>query len=251
MSSADEPQEFPLDDMLRMLEGVSPPMHPSPDDFVPHGESREHPMPTPEDLQVTVRSYHPDDLEVIKRITVEAFSGVSIDEAAELVYGTINGHDWKWRKARHIDADVARDVEGILVVESADGEFGGFTSPPGRFVDGGIGYIPNLAFFSRVAWTRPGSAADPDGTRPVPRGGGCLMRRSRHWPRMRLATISTPRSVFARGARRGPFLRRSLGFPNPPRTPARAIDGVSKVVGATGQLGSKVAARCGVIGPWG
>ena len=70
MSSADEPQEFPVDEMLRMLGGVSPPMHLSPDDFVPHGETREHPMPSPEDLQITVRSYHPDDLEVIKRITV-------------------------------------------------------------------------------------------------------------------------------------------------------------------------------------
>ncbi len=145
MSSADEPQEFPVDEMLRMLGGVSPPMHLSPDDFVPHGETREHPMPSPEDLQITVRSYHPDDLEVIKRITVEAFSGVSIDEAAELFYGTINGHDWKWRKARHIDADVAREVEGILVVESAEGEVVGYITT-WQDVDGGIGYIPNLAF---------------------------------------------------------------------------------------------------------
>ena len=53
-----------------------------------------------------IRPYRPGDLEVIKEITVEAFSGVSIDEAAESVYGPINGRDWKWRKARHIDADV-------------------------------------------------------------------------------------------------------------------------------------------------
>ena len=145
MSSADEPQEFPVEEMLRMLGGMSPPMHPSPDDFVPHGETREHPMPSPEDLQVTVRSYHPDDLDVIKRITGEAFSGVSIDEAAELVYGTINGHDWKWRKARHSDADVAREGEGILVVESAEGEVVGYIST-WQDVDAGIGYIPNLAF---------------------------------------------------------------------------------------------------------
>ena len=222
MSSADEPQEFPLDDMLRMLGGVSPPMHPSPDDFVPHGESREHPMPTPEDLQVTVRSYHPDDLEVIKRITVEAFSGVSIDEAAELVYGTINGHDWKWRKARHIDADVARDVEGILVVESADGEVVGYITT-WQDVDGGIGYIPNLAFVPE--WRGRGLGRlliQMHSTGSARRG--CLMRRSRHWPRMRLATISTPRSVFARWPGRSissPISR----IPNPPRTPARAIDG--------------------------
>ena len=71
-------------------------------------------MSTPEKLQITVRAFRPDDLEVIKQMTVEAFSGVSIDEAAEMVFGTINGHDWKWRKVRHIDGDVVREVEGIL-----------------------------------------------------------------------------------------------------------------------------------------
>ena len=91
-----------------------------------------------------IRPYRPGDLEVIKEITVEAFSGVSIDEAAELVYGPINGRDWKWRKARHIDADVARDVEGILVVE-VEGTVVGYITT-WQDTEAGIGYIPNLAF---------------------------------------------------------------------------------------------------------
>ncbi|MCH2212048.1 MAG: GNAT family N-acetyltransferase [Fuerstiella sp.] len=101
-------------------------------------------MSTPEELQITIRAFRPDDLEVIRQITVEAFSGVSIDEAAELVCGTINGHDWKWRKARHIDGDVAREVEGILVVESVAGEVVGYITT-WQDVDAGIGYIHNLA----------------------------------------------------------------------------------------------------------
>ena len=91
-----------------------------------------------------IRPYRPGDLEVIKEITVEAFSGVSIDEAAELVYGPINGRDWKWRKARHIDADVARDVEGILVVE-VEGTVVGYITT-WQDTEAGIGSIPNLAF---------------------------------------------------------------------------------------------------------
>jgi len=91
-----------------------------------------------------IRPYRPGDLEVIKEITVEAFSGVSIDQAAELVYGPINGRDWKWRKARHIDADVARDVEGILVVE-VEGTVVGYITT-WQDTEAGIGYIPNLAF---------------------------------------------------------------------------------------------------------
>ena len=108
MSSADGPQAFPGEEMLRMLGGLSPRDQPG---RCPH--ARRCLLP-----KINVRSFDPGDLEVIKRITVEAFSGVSIDEAAELVFGTINGHDWKWRKARHIDADVAREVDGILVAES-------------------------------------------------------------------------------------------------------------------------------------
>ncbi len=98
-----------------------------------------------EDLKINVRSFDPGDLEVIKQITVEAFSGVSIDEAAELAFGPINGRDWKWRKARHIDADVAREVDGILVAESDQGEVVGYITS-WQDTEAGIGYIPNLAF---------------------------------------------------------------------------------------------------------
>jgi ribosomal protein S18 acetylase RimI-like enzyme len=102
-------------------------------------------MSSSEAPQFTVRSFHAADLDAIKRITVEAFSGVSIDQAAELLFGPINGHDWKWRKARHIDTDVAREVDGILVAESDQGQVVGYITS-WQDAEAGIGYIPNLAF---------------------------------------------------------------------------------------------------------
>ena len=107
--------------------------------------SRDQLMSSSENHPGTVRPFESRDLEVVKQITVEAFSGVSIDEAAELIFGSINGHDWKWRKARHIDADVAREVDGILVVESDQGEVVGYITS-WQDAAAGIGYIPNLAF---------------------------------------------------------------------------------------------------------
>src|SRR3954471_23861746 len=93
-----------------------------------------------------IRSYKPTDLEHLKRLTIEGFSGVSIDHGMEEVFGVINGHDWRWRKARHIDHDVAREAAGVFVAEDED-----------KIVDyvttwqdpaAGIGHIPNLAVAS-------------------------------------------------------------------------------------------------------
>jgi len=95
-------------------------------------------------MDVHVRPYAPEDLPVIKEITVEAFQGVSIDEAIEHEFGPINGRDWKWRKARHIDTDAARDPEGILVAE-VDGRVVGYITT-WQDTEAGIGLIPNLAF---------------------------------------------------------------------------------------------------------
>ena len=90
-----------------------------------------------------IRSYQPTDLPTLKRLTVAGFSGVSIDHGIESNFGLINGHDWQWRKARHIDADVARDAAGVFVAED-EGEVVGYVT---TWQDGpaGIGHIPNLA----------------------------------------------------------------------------------------------------------
>lgn len=91
-----------------------------------------------------IRPYQPQDLETIREITVEAFTGVSIDEGIEHEFGIVNGHDWKWRKGRHIDVDTQRDPKGIFIVE-IDGQIAGYITT-WQDTDAGIGYIPNLAF---------------------------------------------------------------------------------------------------------
>jgi len=91
-----------------------------------------------------IRLYQPEDLAILKEITVEAFQGVSIDEGIEQEYGLINGHDWKWRKAEHVEADARRDPKGIFIAE-VEGRIAGYIST-WHDPEAGIGYIPNMAF---------------------------------------------------------------------------------------------------------
>ena len=93
-----------------------------------------------------IRPYTPADLPLLKRITSEGFAGVSIDHGIEDAFGPINGHDWRWRKERHIDFDVAREPSGVFVAEDA-GEVAGYITT-WQDSDGGIGHIPNLAVAS-------------------------------------------------------------------------------------------------------
>lgn len=90
-----------------------------------------------------IRPFQPDDLPELKRITVAAFDGVLIDQGIERLYGEIHGHDWQWRKARHLDDDVARNASGIFVAEIDGRIVGCVTTWLDR--DGGIGHIPNIA----------------------------------------------------------------------------------------------------------
>jgi len=97
---------------------------------------------------MNIRPYQPSDLPYLKALTVEGFAGVSIDHGIEQAFGPINGHDWRWRKARHIDDDVARDAAGVFVAEDTDQKnkpqiVGYVTTWQDRA--SGIGHIPNLA----------------------------------------------------------------------------------------------------------
>ena len=90
-----------------------------------------------------IRDYHPDDLPTLKRIMVEAFDGVSIDQGMQKEFGEINGHDWQWRKARHLDIDADRKPDGIFVAE-IEGQVVGFIST-WHDDEAGIGHIPNIS----------------------------------------------------------------------------------------------------------
>jgi ribosomal protein S18 acetylase RimI-like enzyme len=94
-------------------------------------------------MAVNVRAFLPADLPHLKRITIEGFEGVSIDHGIEQAFGAIHGHDWRWRKARHIDDDVARDPAGVFVAEENGQIVGYITTWHDR--EAGIGHIPNLA----------------------------------------------------------------------------------------------------------
>jgi len=77
-------------------------------------------------------------------ITVEAFEPVSIDRnMEEQTGGPINGRDWRWRKAKHIEDDARREPEGIFVAEQDGGIVGYITTWHDR--EAGVGNIPNLA----------------------------------------------------------------------------------------------------------
>lgn len=103
-------------------------------------------------MPFSIRAFCESDLPRLKEITVEAFSGVSIDQNAHALFGEINGHDWRWRKARHLDDDTQADSEGIFVAEAGGTIVGYITTWIDR--EAGIGHIPNLAL--DAAWRGKG-----------------------------------------------------------------------------------------------
>lgn len=90
-----------------------------------------------------IRCYRPADLPLLQAMTAAAFDGVSIDQGLEREFGIVAGHDWQWRKMRHIADDADRNAEGVLVMEADDGRIVGFIS---TWCDreAGIGYIANV-----------------------------------------------------------------------------------------------------------
>ena len=86
------------------------------------------------------------DRETLRRLTVEAFEGVSIDHAIDRVLGPIAEGDWRLRKGKHLDEDLDAIDGEILVVES-EGRVLGFVSM--RFDrESKVGRIPNLVVSS-------------------------------------------------------------------------------------------------------
>ena len=95
-------------------------------------------------MSYSIRPYQSNGLEAIKVITLAGFAGVSLDHALEeKLGGELAGHDWRWRKARHIDDDVAVHAEGIFVAEAEGGVVGFISTALDR--EAGKGRIPNLA----------------------------------------------------------------------------------------------------------
>jgi ribosomal protein S18 acetylase RimI-like enzyme len=91
-----------------------------------------------------IRPYRDTDRDTVKAITVEAFGGVAIEHAIEQRFGMVADHDWRWRKARHIDADVEASGAVNWVAEDESGAVVGYvTTRIDR--EAGVGFIVNLA----------------------------------------------------------------------------------------------------------
>jgi ribosomal protein S18 acetylase RimI-like enzyme len=97
----------------------------------------------PPEIQPLIRHYQLADLEAIKRLTLESFTGVTLEQNVGDALGTLGGHDWRWRKARHIDEDVAANPGGIFTAETEGLVVGYITTRLDR--EAGKGRIPNLA----------------------------------------------------------------------------------------------------------
>jgi len=94
-------------------------------------------------MGIRIRPYQPSDLTELKRITVEAFDGIALDQRVEEQLGVLQGQDWRSRKARHIDEDVEANAPGVFVAEDNGKIVGYITTRLEHAV--GKGRIPNLA----------------------------------------------------------------------------------------------------------
>jgi ribosomal protein S18 acetylase RimI-like enzyme len=92
---------------------------------------------------MTFREYQSGDLDELKRITLGAFEGLALDQRVEEHLGVLHGHDWRWRKARQIEEDVAANRAGVFVAEESGTILGYITTVLDR--EAGKGRIPNLA----------------------------------------------------------------------------------------------------------
>lgn len=90
-----------------------------------------------------IRRYKESDRERLKEITAEVFAEAAIDRWLERRHGIVHGHDWQWRKVRHVDDDVAANREGVFVAEE-EGEIVGYVTVT-LDREAGIGRIPNVA----------------------------------------------------------------------------------------------------------
>ncbi|MEN3940805.1 GNAT family N-acetyltransferase [Prosthecobacter sp. SYSU 5D2] len=97
---------------------------------------------TPE-LPVAIRHYRPEDLELLRQITVDSFGAVALDQMLEDRLGIWNERDWKARKADNINDDCTANPDGCFVAERGGEILGYITTRVDRI--NSIGRIPNLA----------------------------------------------------------------------------------------------------------
>jgi ribosomal protein S18 acetylase RimI-like enzyme len=90
-----------------------------------------------------IRTYVPADLPTLQQLTIAAFDGIAMDQEIEKRFGPLGEHDWRWRKARHIEQDCAANPGGVFVAEEDGRIIGYITTVLDRGAD--KGRIPNFA----------------------------------------------------------------------------------------------------------
>jgi ribosomal protein S18 acetylase RimI-like enzyme len=94
-------------------------------------------------MAISFRTARAGDLETMKRLTLAAFDGIALDQMVEQKLGPVGPHDWRWRKARQIDEDLAANPAGVFVAEENGSVIGYITTRLDR--EAAKGRIPNLA----------------------------------------------------------------------------------------------------------
>lgn len=99
-------------------------------------------------MSIALRPFRPADLPVMQEITLASFPGVSLDQTIEQKFGEQNGHDWRWRKARHIELETGANPAGAFVAEEDERIVAYITTTLDRA--NGSGRIANLAVVAEL-----------------------------------------------------------------------------------------------------
>jgi ribosomal protein S18 acetylase RimI-like enzyme len=71
-------------------------------------------------MSISIRPYQKSDRAAVVALTVAAFEGVSIDHNLDQRLGAVAGKDWRWRKGRDIERDLALPTTELAVAEESD-----------------------------------------------------------------------------------------------------------------------------------
>ena len=96
---------------------------------------------------INYRNANAHDRERILQITEEVFGPSTVERNIEERFGLIDGRDWRWRKRRHVEADLDASDSGCIVAEHQGRVIGYVTISYDR--EAKIGSIPNLAVDSK------------------------------------------------------------------------------------------------------
>jgi ribosomal protein S18 acetylase RimI-like enzyme len=101
-------------------------------------------------MAIHIRPFQPTDRYTIRKLTVAAFEGVSIDHNIDVRFGFLAGRDWRYRKSRDIDRDLDDASTQVAVAhDDVSGAVVGYVTMQCD-AETRIGWIHNLAVLDSV-----------------------------------------------------------------------------------------------------